>query len=121
MELALATSRANLASLGPSFRRAEIGLPKGPGPALARPCGVDLAFARLAIEENAVSIVVFDEALADPHRTDIPSLEGSNFQANFLCQFGNISLVDPNETGGTGAAIPASCTLETQALFVPRL
>jgi hypothetical protein len=63
---------------------------------------------------------VFDEALADPHCTNVLGLEAGDFQANFLCQFGNIGLVDPNESGSTGTTFPTLRALESQAVFVPR-
>jgi hypothetical protein len=73
------------------------------------------------VEEDAVAIVEFYEALADADFADILRLERVDFDSHLGGEGGNVGLVDPHETWRARAAVAAGGAFEAEAVLVPRL
>jgi hypothetical protein len=114
-------SRAALAHSFPVVRRVEVGRPEGPGAALPRPHGINLACAAFAVEEDAVAAGKLDETLALPHAAHVAIFELLDLDADGRRQRGDLILVHPHVTGLARAALAALGTSETQTGMVPRL
>ena len=119
IELALIASGAALGRLLPGLRTAEIGLPKGPSPALARPMLVDPALAGLIVKKHAIVVVQFQEAPPDADMANKPRLEIGDRHLQMVCQRLNLGLVDPDKAGRSGATVSTTSALEAQSLNVP--
>jgi hypothetical protein len=121
IERARTAAGTNSTSIRPCIGRANIGIPERPCAALARPGSINAAFARLAVEENAIAVGVFDETFADADLAYISRFKFGNIDAHLGRQPGDVLLIDPHVTWRAGAAIAAARALELQAVLVPGL
>jgi hypothetical protein len=116
-----AAAGANLAGSLPRLGTSQVRVPEGPGAALPRPGVVHGALSRLAVEEDAVVVVVqLLQALTDADLSNVLRLEFAFIEPDFGGERRDFLLVDPHKTGSTGAAIAAASALEAEAIFVPR-
>ena len=111
---------ATLADLFPVGGRGEIRGPEGPGAALPGAAFVDAALASLIVEEHAIAVGVFDQALADADDADIATLELLDAEADGGGHRFDFGLINPDVAGVAGATIAAAGAGKFQALMIPR-
>lgn len=122
MQLSLPAAGADFAGLLPVFGSLQVGIPEGPGSTLAWPCIVDLALARLVVEEDAIAIGVFFETFPPTFHPHVFSFEFDEITLADYCGDGSdLFLIYPHKTGRPSAAIAALSAVETEAVGIPRL
>jgi hypothetical protein len=120
VKLALAAARANAARMFPVGRRLEIRVPEWPSAALPRPGTIDGAFSQLVVEEDAVAVGEFLEALPGTYAANILVFEIASLQADKCRQCGNFFAINPDMAGRSGAAVAALRAGKAEAGVVPR-
>jgi hypothetical protein len=120
VDLPLTAAWADLARLLPCLRRFDVRVPERPGAALARPGVVNLAFATFGIEENAIAVVVFEQAFTRTDSANVAGLEIVSGQAHCFGQGRYFLVVHPHIARCAGAAIAALGTLKSQSVLEPR-
>lgn len=120
VEFALATSGADDAGMGPSCRRFEIRVPEGPGTALSRSRGVDLAATGLVVKEDAITVAKLFQAFPNTDSSDMVLLKLLDIHlANFSGHRSDFFLIDPDVAWCSRAAVAALATCELESFEVP--
>ncbi len=117
VQLALSATGADIASRFPVPLALEVGIPERPGLALTRARRINGALAIL--KKDAVSVFVFDKALAGADAANIVGFEFFDFLTYEFREGCDLFLVDPNIARCPRAAVAALRAFKFQTVFVP--
>ena len=119
MKLTAAATRTNAASVFPILRCFQIGVPERPSTALPWPGTIDAALPCLTVEEYAVAVGKFLEALPGSDAANVLVFEFSQILADERGQGRDLLVVDPHMARRAGAAIAALGASEAKSRVIP--